>query len=90
MVDEHLKEKKVRDLQFDQIEREVDKRIDKMKSVLEHKEATIDELRLVAHLLLENGFLGSFAASLGTGKSSSRNMEASQNMRNQKPKISSK
>ena len=51
MVDEHLKEKKLRDLQFDQIEREVDKRIDKMKSVLEHKEATIDELRLVTNFL---------------------------------------
>ena len=51
MVDEHLKEKKLRDLQFDQIEREVDKRIDKMKSVLEHKEATIDELRSVTKLL---------------------------------------
>ena len=46
-----MKEKKVRDLQFDQIEREVDKRIDKMKSVLEHKEATIDELRFVANFL---------------------------------------
>ena len=51
MVDEHLKEKKLRDLQFDQIEREVDKRIDKMKSVLEHKEATIDELRFVTKFL---------------------------------------
>ena len=51
MVDEHLKEKKLRDLQFDQIEREVDKRIDKMKSVLEHKEATIDELRSVTKFL---------------------------------------
>ena len=48
-----MKEKKLRDLQFDQIEREVDKRIDKMKSVLEHKEATIDELRSVTSNNLE-------------------------------------
>ena len=69
MVDEHLKEKKLRDLQFDQIEREVDKRIDKMKSVLEHKEATIDELRFVTSNTLE------------TKKSLTKSMEAFQNMR---------
>ena len=68
-----MKEKKLRDLQFDQIEREVDKRIDKMKSVLEHKEATIDELRFVTKYLLTAFFDTYFANTLGTKKSLTKN-----------------
>ena len=45
LLEEMLQEKKIKDKQMDEVEGEVEKRIDKMKQILEFKEATIEELR---------------------------------------------
>ena len=45
LLEEMLQEKKVKDKQMDEVETEVEKRIDQMKHILEFKEATIEELR---------------------------------------------
>ena len=45
LLEEMLEEKKFKDKQMDEVEAEVEKRIDQMKNILEFKEATIEELR---------------------------------------------
>ena len=45
LLEEMLQEKKLKDKQMDEVETEVEKRIDQMKHILEFKEATIEELR---------------------------------------------
>ena len=47
LLEEMLQEKKLKDKQMDEVETEVEKRIDQMKHILEFKEATIEELRYV-------------------------------------------
>ena len=59
LLEEMLQEKKLKDKQMDEVETEVEKRIDQMKHILEFKEATIEELRYVqfVHLLSDQLFV---------------------------------